>query len=96
MKVRRQFPNTEAEGGAPETSAYDVATSSIPTFPHNHIIPFQAGGVTKASTMFSGIAGLAPEGMGSVQPTVVPDYWYFGEAPLDLQPLINKPNPWEI
>jgi hypothetical protein len=95
MKQRSQFPLTEAEGGAPEFSAYDIATSRIPEFPNNLFLPYVTTGTAKGSTMFPGIAGLVAEGMGSVQPVVVPDYFYFGEAPLSLQGTLDKPYPWE-
>lgn len=91
----RQFPLTEAEGGAPELSAYDFGMSRIRTFPNNQVLPFVPGGAQKGAFINVNRYGPAAEGPGSVQPVPIPDYHYFGGYPLYLQPSPTKPDPWD-
>jgi hypothetical protein len=91
----KQFGLTEEEGGAPEYSSYDIGMSQIGTWPKNQILPFTPGGSQKGSRIFQNRFGLAAEGPGSVQSIPIPDYHYFGGYPLNLQPMPDKPQPWE-
>ncbi len=91
----REFPFTEAEGGVPEVSVYDIGMAHGGIGAKNYYLPYQDSGVTKGSSMFPGVAGFAPEGLQAGQPSVIPDFYYLGEFPLDMQPSIVKPKPWE-
>ncbi len=95
MKIRQQFPLSEAEAGTPEIGPYDIALARIHAFPNNLVLPYISSGVHPSSAVFSGQYGTTPEGLGSVQPSVIPDYFYYGQIPLTQQPLIQKPIPYE-
>ncbi len=90
-----RFWLNEAEGGRePVIDKNDTTLIGIGYMPHNHYLPYIDSGVHPTSSMFANREGQAAEGIGSMQPSVIGDYWYFGEAPTSLQPVIDKPNPW--
>lgn len=92
--ISRQFI-TESEGGAPAISPSGQRLLRFRSFLKTvNRTQGEPSGVHPDDEMFAGIGGQTPHGVRYTTPVIMPST-YAGLLPLQLQPKINKPYPWE-
>ena len=89
---RRTLIN-EANGGAPNESAWGQAMRRFRTFPHVRSYARITSGVHPASTIEAANVGAVGRGVGFSSPLIARKF-YAGALPLSQQPKIRKPKPW--